>query len=73
MELDSISAMVEKYRKSGKPLDEIKEIMYTNGIAVGIIVDWINGIETQAGVLNANFQQEIRDSKKEQVIVTLPD
>lgn len=73
MELDSVSANIEKYQKSEKTLDEIKEIMYTNGKACGIVIDWINGIETMGGILNASFKQEVTDRKKEQVIVTLPE
>lgn len=73
MQMDSTSAMIEKYEKSGKGLDEIKDIMYTNGKVCGIVIDWINGIETMGGIINANFKQEISDQKKEQVIVTLPE
>ena|SRR3990167_3687842 len=73
MELDSVSATIEKYAKSPKTLDEVKEIMYNNGKAATIVIDWINGIETMGGIMDANFKQEVADRKKEQIIVTLPD
>lgn len=73
MVLDSVSATIEKYKKSNKTLDEIKEIMYTNGIASEIVIEWMNQIETIGGIIDANFKQEIADRKKEQVIVQLPD
>lgn len=73
VDMDSVSATIESLTKKEKPLDEIKDLMYTNGKAVEIVVDWINGIETMGGIINANFKQEINDRKKEQVIVTLPE
>ena len=59
MELDSVSATIEKYAKSPKTLDEVKEIMYNNGKAATIVIDWINGIETMGGIMDANFKQGI--------------
>lgn len=73
MELDSSSATVEKHKRKRKGVDEIMRILYTNGIAVGIVVDWINEVEALGGFIEADFAKEVADQKREQVIVTLPD
>jgi len=73
MEMDSISATIERLTKEGKPLHEIKEIMYTQGKAVNIIVDWMNEIETLGGNRRANFKGETEGKKKDEIIVQLPD
>jgi hypothetical protein len=73
MDMDSLSATIEGLTKKGKSLDEIKELMYTNGKAVTIVINWINQIETMGGITDANFAQEVQDRKKEQIIVQLPD
>lgn len=73
MTMDSVSAILDNEKRKRKGIDEIMRVMYTNGRAVTIIVDWINEIETMGGIVDANFMQEINDRKKETVIVQLPD
>lgn len=71
--LDSASATVESMKRKRKSFDEITRTLYTNGIAVGIITDWINEVEVLGGLLEADFKADIADRKAERVIVQLPD
>lgn len=73
MELDSASAVIELERKKRKGVDEISRILYTNGKAVEIIVDWINEIETLGGNSAPDFMGEVNAEKEEGIIVELPN
>lgn len=70
MEVDSASAIIEQATKNGS-LTDIKDKLYYNGIAVNIIADWINTIETQAGVARADFLDDMRKRKQGEFIVRM--
>lgn len=70
LSIDSSSEVVERERRKKTPLSEIKDILYNNAIAVQIIVDWIDEIETLGGG-NNRFMDEAQKEKKDQIIVEL--